>query len=68
MRPLPTFRDPMLSRIHNTIRAMRQAQRQSIAQTFRTLEEAEEALDALACDGLYQGQRITRQGPVFCFT
>ena len=68
MKPLPTFRDPMLSRIHTTIRAMRQAQRQSIAQTFRTLEEAEEALDALACEGLYQGQRITRQGPVFCFT
>ena len=67
MKSLPTFRDPMLARIHTTIRAMRQAQRQSIAQTFRTLQEAEDALDALACDGLYQGQRVTRQGPVFVF-
>jgi hypothetical protein len=67
MKPLPTFRDPMLSRIHGTIRAMRQAQRQTIAKTFRTLEEAEAALDSLACDGLYQGQRITRSGPVFVF-
>ena len=67
MRPLPAYRDPMLSRIHNTIRAMRQAQRQTIAQTYRTIEEAEQALDALACEGLYQGQRITRTGPVFVF-
>ena len=64
MRPLPTYRDPMITRIHSTIRAMRQAQRQTIAQTYRTLEEAE---DALACDGLYQGQRIARSGPVFVF-
>ncbi len=67
MKALPTFRDPMLTRIHSTIRAMRQAQRQTIAKTFRTLEEAEAALDSLACDGLYQGQRINRQGPVFVF-
>ena len=67
MKPLPAFRDPMLTRIHGTIRAMRQAQRQTIAKTYRTHAEAEAALDALACDGLYQGQRITRQGPVFVF-
>lgn len=67
MKALPTYRDPMITRIHSTIRAMRQAQRQTIAQTFRTLEEAEDALDALACDGLYQGQRIARSGPVFVF-
>lgn len=67
MKPLPTFRDPMLARIHGTIRAMRQAQRQTIAKTYRTLDEAEQALDALACDGQYEGQRITRNGPVFVF-
>lgn len=67
MRALPTYRDPMIKRVHNTIRAMRQAQRQTIAQTFRTYEDADAALDSLACDGLYDGQRIVRQGPVFVF-
>lgn len=63
MRPLPTYRDPMLTRIHSTIRAMRQAQRR---ETFRTLQQAEAALDAMACDGtLEPSQRITRQHDLF---
>lgn len=43
--------DPMLSKLHSTIRSLRQAQRHAI-QHWRTFEQAQEALDQMACDGL----------------
>jgi hypothetical protein len=61
--------DPMLTKLYETIRSLRQAQRQTLhmthraLQTFRTFDEAEEALDAMACDGLvkaYSRHRVVR--------
>lgn len=59
MKPLPTFRDPSLPRLFSTIRSLRQAQRRDmrlhrhdLARTFRTWDEAQDALDSAACDGL----------------
>lgn len=66
--------DPMLSKLHNTIRSLRQAQRHALhmteraLQTFRTYEEAEAALDAMACDGLIkatQRHRVVMQAQGF---
>jgi len=52
--------DPMLKTLHSTIRSLRQAQRRTLhkthraLQTFRTIDEAEAALDDMACEGLIQ--------------
>jgi hypothetical protein len=43
----------MLKKLHSSIRSLRQAQRQAI-KAFRTYDEAETALDAMACDGLIE--------------
>ena len=45
------YNDPMLRKLHSSIRSLRQAQRQAI-RTYRTYEAAQEALDGLACDGI----------------
>jgi len=74
MKTPHTYGDPMLRKLHDTIRSLRQAQRQTLhltersLQTFRTFDEAEEALDAMACDGLIKASsrfRVVRQASGF---
>lgn len=68
MRDLPAFTDPNLGKLYDTIRQLRQAQRRATkacVAKYHTLDEAQEALDDLACEGLYTGQRVTREDDAF---